>query len=94
MGHHKQIFSNKRNVLKKNSKGKHCTHSSGDGESCSKLRCKIVGIKGDHFLDENSMRNILSLADVADRFRVKMKTSVDDEFFAQASKGVSLRGRT
>ena len=72
------IFKQKDCVDKKIiSIGKHCIQSSGDGDSCSNLRCKISGIKGDHMLDEESMINILSLADVTDSHRVTMGTSVD-----------------
>ena len=39
------------------SKGKHCIQPSGDGELCSKLRCKIAGMKGDYMFNENSTKN-------------------------------------
>ena len=64
-------------------KSKHCTHSSGDGESCSKSRCKIA-----------SASIIFSLACVADSYRAKMDTSVDDAFCAHASKIIDRCGPT
>ena len=63
------------------SKGKHCVQSSGDGESFIKSRCKIAGVKGNHVFDENYMSKVLSLADVADSYRVTMVRSVNDAFF-------------
>ena len=75
-------------------KGDQHVYSSGDGESYSDLRCEIAEIKGDHVLDEKSIRNILSLADVMDSYRVTMDTRIDDAFFAHASEGISRCRRT
>ena len=45
-------------------------------------------------LEENSMRNFLSLADVADSNRVMIDTIVEDAFCAHISKGIAYHGRT
>ena len=44
--------------------------------------------------DENSLSNILSLADVTDSHRVTMDTHVDDAFHVHTSKGVTRYERT
>ena len=64
-------------------KGYQCIHSSGEGESCSDLRCKIAVIKGDHMFDEKSTSKILSLADDTNRHRVTMDANIDDAFYAR-----------
>ena len=58
------------------------------------MHCEIIGIKGDHILDENSMSNILSLSHVADSFGVTIDTSIDDAFCAHASIGITHHRHT
>ena len=55
---------------------------------------KIVGIKGDHMIDEKSMSKFLSLDDVTDSHRLDIDTSIDDAFCTHASEGVTRCGRT
>ena len=78
---HVTIFKQKDHV-KNISKDKHWIYSSGEGGSCSKLVCKISGIKGDNVLEKNYMSNRLSLACVAESHRVTMGKIFDDSFSA------------
>ena len=75
-------------------KNDNCTHSSGKGKSCSHVRYKISGVKGNNMLDEDSMRSILSIAEVKDGHRATMETRIDNEFCAYASKVITCYGRT
>ena len=71
------------------SKRKHCTQFSGEGKSCSYLRYKIAGAKGDHMFDEESMSKILFLVDAIGSHRVVMDTIFDDTFHARTTKGIA-----
>ena len=76
------------------SKGNHCICSSDERELCSDSRCKIASSKCDHFLDDMSIRSILSLADATNRHMVTIDTRIDDAFCAHTFKGIAHYGRT
>ena len=64
----------------------HFTHSSGNGEFCGYLQCKIVDVKGDRVLDDKSISKNFSLADAADIHREIMGATIDGACHMRASK--------